>query len=187
MSARSDTAVDGRSTPSTAFDAGQLAASFAPIVEEAGYELVAVELGSEQGSPVVRLFIDTVPPSFPVPAGKKPTEVGVLVDDCAFVSRRVSAWLDEEMEAGRDPLPGSYRLEVSSPGLFRPLTKPAHFVGAVGERVRVRTREKLEGRRVFVGTLVAAEEGILTVDVDGTRFAVPLDALARANLEPLLD
>lgn len=184
MTTRGDTPVAAtKAAPS----ADALLPIFEPLVTEAGYELVALELGSEQGAAILRMFIDTVPPSFPLPEGKQPGDVGVDVDDCAFVSRRVGTWLDEEVEAGRDPMPGAFRLEVSSPGLFRPLAKPAHYEAAVGERVRVKTREKLEGRRVFVGTLTAVEEGRLTIDVDGTPYAVPVDAVARANLEPSFD
>ena len=144
------------------------------VIAAEGYELLDVEYVMERGKPVVRMYIDTVPPSTP--------ERGVSVEDCTHVSRTVSDVLDVE-----DAVPGEYNLEVSSPGLFRPLTKPAHFARATGERVRVKTFDKIDDRRVFVGTLVGGDDDALRIDVDGTTFTVPLADVAKANLEPLLD
>lgn len=143
------------------------------VVAAEGFELVDVEHVVEHGKAVLRLFIDTVPP------GTKTR--GVTVDDCQRVSRVVGDLLDVE-----DAVPGEYTLEVSSPGLFRPLTKPEHYARAMNERVKVKTFEKLEGRKVFVGILRKHEDGVVTIDVDGTEFRVPLTAVAKANLEPLL-
>jgi ribosome maturation factor RimP len=87
-----------------------------------------------------------------------------------------------------DVVPGEYNLEVSSPGLFRPLTKAAHFERAVGERIKVKTYEKQDGRRVFTGILEARDEDRLVVRVDdGQTFEIPLGSVAKANLEPHLD
>ncbi|MEQ9496781.1 MAG: ribosome maturation factor RimP [Deltaproteobacteria bacterium] len=145
-----------------------------PVVEREGYELLDVEYVSDRGRMILRLYIDTVPPGTP--------EKGVTVEDCSFVSRTVGDILDVEEVIG-----DKYHLEVSSPGLFRPLTKPAHFDRVVGERVKVKTFEKLDGRRVFTGTLTAHEGGELTVHIDGTDFSLNLDNVAKANLEPELD
>jgi ribosome maturation factor RimP len=82
---------------------------------------------------------------------------------------------------------GDYHLEVSSPGLFRPLTKAAHYDRAIGARVKIKTFEKKDNRRVYTGILKAHAEGQLTVEVDGAEFLIPLDDVAKANLEPLLD
>jgi ribosome maturation factor RimP len=78
----------------------------------------------------------------------------------------------------------SYSLEVSSPGLDRPLTKPEHFRRFVGKRVRVRTRGEIEGRRSFTGTLTAADERSVCVDAGGDRVDIPLDEVHRSNLIP---
>jgi ribosome maturation factor RimP len=75
-----------------------------------------------------------------------------------------------------------YGLEVSSPGMERPLTKPEHFRRFVGRRVRVRTREEFEGRRSFTGTLTDADEGSVSVDAGGSPVRIPLDRVRRSNL-----
>lgn len=146
-----------------------------PLVAAEGYELVDAEYVMARGRPILRLYIDTVPPGTP--------ERGVTVDDCQHVSRLVSDVLDVE-----DVVPGEYNLEVSSPGLFRPLTKPEHYARAVGERIKVKTYEKIEGRKTFTGRLQAREDEhvVVTVD-DGTTFRVPVPAIAKANLEPQFD
>jgi ribosome maturation factor RimP len=143
------------------------------VVAREGFELVDVEFVVERGRNVLRLYIDTVPP------GTK--ERGVQVDDCALVSRVVGDLLDVE-----EALDDRYTLEVSSPGLFRPLVKPEHYDRALSERVRVKTFEKVDGRKVFIGILQSREGSTLTIDVDGTPFTVDLAQVAKANLEPLL-
>lgn len=146
-----------------------------PVAAREGYELIDTEILSERGRTTIRLFIDTVPPGT--------EEKGVTVDDCAHISRIVGDLLEVE-----DAMGGSeYHLEVSSPGLFRPLTKPAHFERAIGARIKVKTFEKRDNRRVYTGTLVRHEGGQLTVEVDGAEFLIPMNDVAKANLEPLLD
>lgn len=78
----------------------------------------------------------------------------------------------------------SHSLEVSSPGLDRPLTKPEHFRRFLGRRVRVRTREAIDGRRSFTGTLTAADERSVSVESDGAPVEIPLDRVRRSNLVP---
>ena len=77
-----------------------------------------------------------------------------------------------------------YSLEVSSPGLDRPLTKPEHFRRFLGRRVRVRTTDQIEGRKNFTGTLTAADESSVSVDSDGDSVQIPLDRVRRSNLVP---
>jgi ribosome maturation factor RimP len=138
-----------------------------PTVERLGYELtdLDVRLGGRDG--LVRVFIDK--------AG------GIDIDDCEAVSRQVSAILDVE-----DPLPGNYTLEVSSPGLDRTLTKPAHFQRFMGEDVRVKLRFPLDGRRNFRGALKAADDEHIEVEVDGQSFSLPLATIETARLVPVL-
>lgn len=143
------------------------------VIAREGFELLDVEVVVERGRRIVRLYIDTVPPST--------AASGIGVDDCAHVSRTVGDLLDVE-----DAIDDGYVLEVSSPGLFRPLTKPEHFDRALGERVKVKTFGKHEGRRVFTGTLVGRQGPQVTVEVDGTAYALDLADLAKANLEPLI-
>lgn len=143
------------------------------VIEREGYELLQVEHVTERGRAILRLYIDTTPPG---------RGGGVTVEDCSHVSRIVGDLLDVE-EAVR----GEYHLEVSSPGLFRPLTKPAHFERALGERIQVRTYSKIGDRRVFTGILRKHEEGTLIVEVDGTAHQIALQDVAKANLQPALD
>jgi ribosome maturation factor RimP len=138
-----------------------------PTVERMGYELSDLELRLGGRDGVVRVFID------------RPGGVGLA--DCEAVSRQLSALLDVE-----DPLPGHYVLEVSSPGLDRKLTKPAHFRRFVGEDVRVRLRAPVEGRRNFRGTLKSVEGGDIAVEVDGEVHRLSMAAIETARLVPSL-
>lgn len=144
------------------------------VVEQEGYELIDVEFVTERGRAILRMYVDTVPPG--------DETHGVTVDDCSHLSRIISDVLDVE-----DAVNGNYHLEVSSPGLFRPLTKPAHFERVIGQRVRVKTYQKIEDRRVFTGELVELREGTLIVNVDGRAFELALADVAKANLEPDLN
>jgi ribosome maturation factor RimP len=139
-----------------------------PTVERLGYELVDLEVRLGSGNGLVRVFID------------KPD--GVDLDDCEKVSLAVSALLDVE-----DPVPGNYNLEVSSPGLDRKLTKPAHFQRFAGETVKVQTRFPIEGRRRFRGTLVSSDDENIVVEVDGESHSLPLKTIDTARLVPVVD
>ena len=142
----------------------------APLAAGEGLELIDVELGGAGGRTTLRLYIDR--------------DGGVSLDDCTSVSRAVSAALDVE-----DPIQGAYDLEVSSPGLDRPLRTPEHFARYAGEKVRVKTYgpvPELENRKTFVGTLRGFEDGRAVVDVDGKLFPVPLEQIAKAHVEPSL-
>ncbi len=136
-----------------------------PTVVNLGYELSDLELKLGGRDGVVRVFID------------KPE--GVDLTDCEIVSKQLSAVLDVE-----DPLPGHYTLEVSSPGLDRKLTKPAHFQRFLGETVRVKLRFPLDGRRNFRGTLRAADEEKIDVEVDGETYRLDIAAIESARLIP---
>ena len=138
-----------------------------PTIERMGYELTDLELKLGGRSGLVRVFIDQ--------------DGGVDIDDCEAVSHQVSAILDVE-----DPLPGNYTLEVSSPGLDRTLTKPAHFQRFMGEDVRVKLRFPLSGRRNFSGALKAADEENIEVEVDGESHKLPLATIESARLVPSL-
>ncbi len=136
-----------------------------PTVEGLGYELVGVELVGSKGNRTLRVFIDT-------PAG-------VRVEDCEAVSHQVSGLLDIE-----DPIPGAYHLEVSSPGLDRPIFKASDYERFRGEQVRLRLVELYEGRRRVTGTLQGLEgEAVVVRDTEGTERRVPLELIDRARLE----
>lgn len=143
----------------------------APLAAQEGLELVDVEFGGPGGHQTLRLFID------------RPE--GVSLDDCTSLSRAVSAALDVE-----DPIDGAYDLEVSSPGLDRPLRTPEHFQKYAGERVKVKTYAPIsqtDNRKTFVGTLQGFEGGFVLVDVDGKVFRIPHAQVSKANVEPNFD
>ena len=138
-----------------------------PTIEQLGYELSDLELKLGGRDVVVRVFID------------KPD--GVDLSDCEMVSRQLSAVLDVE-----DALPGHYTLEVSSPGLDRKLTKPAHFQRFTGETVRVKLRFPVDGRRNFRGALRAADDEKIEVEIDGESHSLQIATIESARLVPSL-
>ncbi len=108
------------------------------------------------------------------------TDAGVDVDDCAAVSHQVSGVLEVE-----DPIPGQYALEVSSPGLDRPLFTAAHFRRFVGHEANIVLHESVVGRRRFKGTIkTMSDDEVVTLQVDGECFDLALDTVAKANLVP---
>jgi ribosome maturation factor RimP len=145
----------------------ELARLLEPTVERLGYELSDLELRIGGRDGVVRVFID------------RPEGVGLA--DCEAVSRQLSAVLDAE-----DPVPGHYVLEVSSPGLDRKLTKPAHFQRFLDRDVRVKVRFPVDGRRNFRGKLTAASDENIEVEVDGQSHSLPMATIESARLIPSL-
>ena len=130
-------------------------------IEALGYELVELEFPPR----LLRVYIDR--------------EGGVTVDDCEAVSRQVSAVLDVE-----DPIPGAYTLEVSSPGLDRPLRKAADFARFAGEQAKIELELPIDGRRRFAGTLKGCEAGEVNIEVDGVLHKLPLGGIGKARLVP---
>lgn len=138
--------------------------SFArPVLDDMGLELVEVQFRRESAGWLLRLFIDR--------------EDGVNVDDCASVSRQISAYLEVE-----DLIEHAYSLEVSSPGLERPLKKKEDFVRFTGRKARIKLKEPIDGQRVFFGLLGAVDENTITLLVDGQQMKIDLDVVARARL-----
>ena len=137
------------------------------VVEPMGYELVGVEYFQHGGSATLRIYIDH--------------ERGIDLDDCAAVSHQLSGVLDVE-----DPLPGHYDLEVSSPGLDRPLVFPEHFERFAGRRVRARLAVKLEGRRKLEGRLLGCADDRVKLEADGREWNIPLTEIESARLVPEL-
>jgi ribosome maturation factor RimP len=136
-----------------------------PVAKGLGLEVVEVEYTFERGSMVLRIYID------------RPG--GVTVDDCADLSREFSTILDVE-----DPIPEHYSLEVSSPGIDRPLAKEADFIRFAGHGAKIRTKEAIDGRRNFKVTIEGVEDGCVVVtDSAERRWLLPLDIIDRARLE----
>lgn len=140
-----------------------LLALLQPVITGLGYELLGTELLSQGRESLLRVYIDQ-------PAG-------ITLEDCERVSDQVTGVLDVA-----DPIRGSYRLEVSSPGLDRPLFTLEQCGRYLGRNVRLRLRSKLEGRRKVTGELVALRDNALVIDEDGTQLAVPAELIEKANL-----
>ena len=143
----------------------RLHALLEPLVETMGYELVLLEFSPHKGSALVRLFIDA-------PAG-------ITLGDCERVSREVEGVLDVE-----DPIPSNYRLEVSSPGLDRPLVKPAHYEKFVGQVAKVQLIAPKAGRRKFQGVLKGLQDGQVVLDTAEGTVVLKMDEIERARLVP---
>ena len=140
-----------------------------PVVEGSGYELVQLQLRTEQGRLVLRLLVD------------RPG--GITLKECAALSREISPHLEVA-----DPIRGAYVLEVSSPGIRRPLTRPEDFGRFAGERVVVRTREPVVGKRkTFRGInrgLDGPDHVVVEAPQTGERYRIPLELIREAHLDP---
>ena len=141
----------------------QLAAS---LVEGERMEIVDIEFRHEgtRGGRVLRLYLDK--------------EGGPSVDDLTRVSRQLSELLDVE-----DTIDGTYTLEVSSPGINRPLKKPAHFERFIGKRIRVRTRDLIDGRRSFLGILGEVVDDSVILTQEGKRYQIPFSMIEKSNYD----
>ncbi len=138
-----------------------------PAVMMSGCELVAIEYVPRGAGQTLRLYIDR--------------EGGITVDDCERVSRQVSSVLDVE-----DPISGHYTLEVSSPGLDRPLTAARDFERFSGREVKLRTDAPVDGQRNFRGLLHGLHGGEVLLEVDGREIRLPLNRIEKARLVPEL-
>jgi ribosome maturation factor RimP len=142
-----------------------LRAIIEPVVAAMGYELVWVEFHSSGRNGLLRVYIDHPD--------------GITVDDCSRVSHQVSGLLDVE-----DPIPGHYTLEVSSPGLDRPLHGAAQFDRFAGHKVNIRLKLPVNGRRKFTGTLRGLREDAVVLESEEGELCLPLDDIDMARLVP---
>lgn len=133
-----------------------------------GVEIVTVEIVGSKKAPTIRVYIDA--------------EGGVSFDELA----RSQAWIGEMMDE-LDPFPGAYMLEVSSPGIDRPLRTPEHFQRAAGETATVKTRGPIEGRSSFTGELIGFQDGTVRLSVDGNEMAIPYDDIKKARIKGTVD
>lgn len=151
--------------------ANQIADLLAPTVQALGLELMGVEYLPAPGGATLRLYIDVV-------EAERETRT-VNIDDCEAVSREVSAQMDVE-----DPISGNYTLEVSSPGVDRPLFTAAQFARFAGESAKVVLKLPQDGRRRFQGAIVRVEGDSLVFDVDGQTVVVDHGNVEKARLMP---
>jgi ribosome maturation factor RimP len=137
-----------------------------PLAQAEGMEIVDIEFRHEgsRGGRVLRLYVDK--------------QGGPNVDDLTRVSRQLSEVLDAQ-----DTIDGAYTLEVSSPGINRPLKKPEHFSRFVGKRIRIRTRDLIEGRRSFVGILDEVAGNSVRLTQEGKQYWIPFSMIEKSNYE----
>lgn len=143
----------------------QLTDLLEPSVQAIGFELVGLEFIRAGEHSTLRVFIDH--------------ENGINVDGCAEVSRQISAVMDVE-----DPITVAYYLEVSSPGLERPLFKAAHYQQFIGHEVSLVLKMAMGNRRKWKGDIVAVEGELITLNVDGNDESFALSNISKANLVP---
>jgi ribosome maturation factor RimP len=138
----------------------------APLAQAEGMEIVDIEFRHEgsRGGRVLRLYMDK--------------ESGPNVDDLSRVSRQLSEVLDVQ-----DTIDGAYTLEVSSPGINRPLRKPEHFARFVGKRIRIRTRDLIDGRRSFLGILNEVAGNSVCLVQEGKQYWIPFSMIEKSNYE----
>jgi ribosome maturation factor RimP len=134
-----------------------------PAVAALGFELLGIDFITQGRHSLIRLYIDS--------------DNGVDVENCADVSRQVSAVLDVE-----DPINGEYTLEVSSPGIERPLFKPEHFTRVIDQIIAVRLSIPLNGRRKFKGELTEVREDGITIVFDDSEIRIGFNEIDKANL-----
>lgn len=134
-----------------------------PILRDMGFELVDVDFLSKHGKWVLQLFIDI--------------DRGVTIDDCVSVSRELGYLIDT-----RDIIEQEYVLEVSSPGIDRPLKKLKDFQWARGRKIKVKTREPVDGRRNFRGLLESVEGDLISMLVEDSRVSFRVEEIEKANL-----
>lgn len=138
-----------------------------PLAAQEGMEVIDIELKHEgsRGGKVLRVYLDK--------------EGGPVMEDLSKVSRSLSDLLDEH----EDIVEGSYSLEVSSPGVNRPLKRPEHFARYIGKKVRVRTWEPMQGRRAFVGQLLEVTPDGIALNQDGVRWEIAYSSIEKSNYE----
>jgi ribosome maturation factor RimP len=138
----------------------------APLAAQEGMEIIDIEFRREGGRAgrVLRLYLDK--------------EGGPNVDDISRVSRALSDVLDAE-----NAIDTAYTLEVSSPGINRPLKRPEHFARFLGKRIRVRTRDMIEGQRSFLGTLSDVSNDKIVLAQDGRDYNIPFSVIEKSNYE----
>ncbi|SOC50958.1 ribosome maturation factor RimP [Chromohalobacter canadensis] len=139
-----------------------------PVVTAMGFDLWGVDYLAQGKHSRLVIYIESAE--------------GVTVDDCASVSRQVSGVLDVE-----DPIAGEYRLEVSSPGMDRPLFTLAQFARFKGSRVQVKLSAPFEGRRKFQGQLAGVEGDEILLQLDGQEYCFPVESIEQARVVPQFD
>jgi ribosome maturation factor RimP len=142
----------------------RIAELITPAIEAMGFELVRVQVSGSQ-RPTLQIMAE--------PASGR----AMSVDDCAEISRAISAVLDVE-----DPIAGSYSLEVSSPGIDRPLTRPKDYERFLGHEAKIETNAPLDGRKRFKGPIKSVDANAVELTADGADVRIPFAAIHKAKL-----
>ncbi len=137
-----------------------------PVVADLGLECLGIEYAPSRGNSLLRIYIDHL-------------ERPITIEDCEAVSRELSAQLDVN-----DPISGRYTLEVSSPGIDRPLFTPAHFARFIGEKAKIALNLPTDGRRRLLGTIRAVDDDRITIEQDGIDIVVAHDNVQKARIVP---
>ena len=143
----------------------QLVSLIGPVVDAMGYELLGIEYINQGRFSLLRLYIDK--------------DGGIGLADCENVSHQVTGILDVE-----DPIQGKYNLEVSSPGLDRPLFTLEQFKRHLGEEVRLNLATKLDGRKKFNGRIADVVNECVVIEAEGNRIEIPAEAIQQARIIP---
>ena len=136
-----------------------------PVITALGYEMLGIEYFKQKDGSLLRLYIDS--------------DAGITLDDCTRVNHQVIGVLDVH-----DPIKERYRLEISSPGLDRPLFTLKQFQRFLGQQVKIKLREKIDERRKFTGVIKAIEETAVLVSEEGIDYLIPADVIDSAHLVP---
>ncbi len=136
-----------------------------PVVTALGYEMLGIEYFKQKDGSLLRLYIDS--------------DAGITLDDCTRVNHQVIGVLDVN-----DPIKERYHLEISSPGLDRPLFTLKQFQRFLGQQVKIKLREKIDERRKFTGVIKAIEETAVLVSEEGIDYLIPADVIDSAHLVP---
>jgi len=148
---------------------------FEPVVNGMGFDLVEIEHFPNPKHGVLRLYIDK--PESAASDGKK--SEGVVIEDCSAVSRQISALIDVE-----EPIRGQFNLEVSSPGLDRPLRRVKDFQRFTGSLVKLKTVMPLDGQRNFKGRLLEANDEAVVIETETEELSLPMNAIEKARIVP---
>jgi ribosome maturation factor RimP len=141
-----------------------------PVIKGLGFDLVRVAMIGGTSDPTLQVMAE------------RPDTRQLDLDDCQAISRKLSELLDAEEEAGRDPIEGGYRLEVSSPGIDRPLTRPADFRDWAGHEARIKLAEPLAGAKQLSGIIEGIDSNVVTIATPKGTREIPFESIASAKL-----
>ena len=151
-------------------DTTAIARLIEPIIKELGFDLVRVAMIGGTSDPTLQVMAE------------RPDTRQLNLDDCQAISRKLSELLDDEEAAGRDPIEGGYRLEVSSPGIDRPLTRPRDYSDWSGHEARIKLAEPLAGAKQLSGIVEGIRDNIVTIATPKGVREVPFESIASAKL-----